>query len=153
MAKYCAASWLSRGIRTLAVCASLPSISPGSRAILRILVFGSPVLSGCLRPQRYYILVNISEPRVRLRRPAARREGAIKLMRGSRWRGGFANSSVTRSTGELALLKCAVAAQVSDPKVKATTSGAADGYDKLAQMEETRPAESAKRHKIHENSV
>ena len=46
----------------------------------------------------------------------------------------------------------AVAAQVSDPKVKATTSGAADGYDKLAQMEETRPAESAKRHKMHENS-
>ena len=47
----------------------------------------------------------------------------------------------------------AVAAQVTDPKVKAATSGAADGYDKLAHMEETRPAESGKRHEIHENST
>jgi hypothetical protein len=30
----------------------------------------------------------------------------------------------------------AVAAQVNDPKVKATTSGAAEGYDRLAHMEE-----------------
>jgi len=78
------ASWLSRGIRALAVCASLPPISPGSRAILRISCFGSPVLSCCLRPQRYYILVNISELRVRPRPPAVRREGTIKLTRGSR---------------------------------------------------------------------
>jgi hypothetical protein len=46
----------------------------------------------------------------------------------------------------------AVAAQVTNPKVKATTSGAADGYDKLARMEETRVAESGRRHKI-ENSI
>jgi hypothetical protein len=32
----------------------------------------------------------------------------------------------------------AVAAQVTDPKVKATTSGAADGYDKLAQRRQLR---------------
>ena len=47
----------------------------------------------------------------------------------------------------------AVAAQVTDPKVKATTSGAADGYDKVARMEETRAAESGRRHKIHKNSI
>jgi hypothetical protein len=46
-----------------------------------------------------------------------------------------------------------VAAQVTDPKVKATASGAADGYDKLAHMEETRATESGRRHKMHENSI
>jgi hypothetical protein len=34
----------------------------------------------------------------------------------------------------------AVAAQVTDPKVKATTSGAADGYDKLARTNSGEPA-------------
>jgi hypothetical protein len=47
----------------------------------------------------------------------------------------------------------AVAAQVTDPKVKATTSGAADGYDKLAHMEEMRTAESGRRREIHENPI
>jgi hypothetical protein len=34
----------------------------------------------------------------------------------------------------------AVAAQATDPKVKATTFGAADAYDKLAQLEKASPA-------------
>jgi hypothetical protein len=40
----------------------------------------------------------------------------------------------------------AVAARVTDPKVKASTNGAADGYDGVAQQEEARAAVSRKRH-------
>jgi hypothetical protein len=47
----------------------------------------------------------------------------------------------------------AVAAQVTDPKVKATTSGAADGYDKLAHLEEATAAASDRRHMTHDSST
>jgi hypothetical protein len=46
----------------------------------------------------------------------------------------------------------AVAAQVTDTKVKASTSGAADAYDKIAQLEEARAAVCARRDAIPDNS-
>jgi hypothetical protein len=45
-----------------------------------------------------------------------------------------------------------VAAQVTDPKVKATTFGAADAYDKLAQLAQARAAASGKRDAPSANS-
>ena len=47
----------------------------------------------------------------------------------------------------------AVAGQVTDPKVKAGTLGAADAYDKLAQLQEARAAVSGGRHPTPENST
>jgi hypothetical protein len=46
-----------------------------------------------------------------------------------------------------------VAAQVSDPKVKATTSGAADGFDKVAHLGEAKATIPARRLRTGENSI
>jgi hypothetical protein len=45
-----------------------------------------------------------------------------------------------------------VAAEAPDPKVKATASGAADAYEKLARLEGTRAALPRSRHVTPENS-
>jgi hypothetical protein len=45
----------------------------------------------------------------------------------------------------------AVAAKVTDPKIKASTSGAADGYDKVAHQEEARAATPG--HTTHDDAI
>jgi hypothetical protein len=45
----------------------------------------------------------------------------------------------------------AVATQATDPKVKANTNGAADGYDRVAQREEAKAAVSLRRYSAPEN--
>jgi hypothetical protein len=46
----------------------------------------------------------------------------------------------------------AIAAQVTHTKIKATTSGAADAYDKIAQLEEARAAAAGRPHAMPNNS-
>jgi hypothetical protein len=47
----------------------------------------------------------------------------------------------------------AVAARVTDPKIKASTSGAADGHEKVAHQEEARAATSGSRHMAHDDAT